>query len=528
MKKFFLIFVFIFSILSGQEDNKTQSIELPDFVITGKESISIPKIQKLVPDFIPLLSKDFFTPQYPNEEQTTIKLPEPETKIVSIGNYKQNTNALLKFNSGLQTFPSGVFYYNDWTGNFSYSVNLFGKNELEYVKNAGITNAGAGLNTKYFIDHNSDFLPGLEIGLLGTYYYDFFNFYGSSNPNISRTTNNGLANLSLSYLSNPYNKFLIRINNSYYEQKDEVDENIFGSRAYYNLSLSNFDFTIEGNYKNQSITNVNQNLAGEYYYNTIASLGLSLNDIFNIKGGIYFSESGGNTFFAPIAFGSMKLSKGITIFGEFSPNTEFKTLQDFKTLNRFFSINNFSNLFIENNFNLKLAARYEYEKYFEISGGVGYLNSDNNFYFEDRLADGFFTIYEEDIENSYAFLNLLFRKGPFGQFYAEAKLQKITGENSKVIPYSSEFTSSLNYSFNWEYGFGFKISMLYFSEAYTDYINDNKIPAQLDLNLSLNYELFRKFQLTLDFENLLNDKYYYFRNYKAKPIDILFGFEFRW
>jgi outer membrane receptor protein involved in Fe transport len=70
--------------------------------------------------------------------------------------------------------------------------------------------------------------------------------------------------------------------------------------------------------------------------------------------------------------------------------------------------------------------------------------------------------------------------------------------------------------------------MLYFSEAYTDYLNDNKIPAQLDLNLSLNYKLFRKFQLTLDFENLLNDKYYYFRNYKAKPIDILFGFEFRW
>ena len=528
MKKLILISVFISSAIFGQEESQSQSIELPDFVITGKENISIPKIQKQLPDFIPLLSQDFFTPQYPNQEQTTIKLPNPETEIVSIGNYKQKTNALLKFNAGLETFPSGVFYYNDWIGNFTYNAKLFGKNELEYVKKAGVSLAGVGIGTKYFVDHKADFLPGLEIDFNGNYYYDSYNFFGSSTPNISRTTNNGFADISFNYVSDPFNNFGMSFSDSYYEQKDEFDENIFGVNAYYKLRYSDFDFRVEGSFKNQSISNINQNFGNQYYFNSLATVGLTLYDIIKIKAGIYLAESEGNTFFSPVAYGSLKLNKSVTLFGEFSPNTEFKTLQNFKTANRYFQINNFPNLFLENKFNLKFAAKFEYEKYFEISAGAGYLNSDNNFYFEDRTADGFFKIFKEDIENTYVFLNFLFRKGPFGEFYAEAKLQNITSENNKDLTYSPNFKSTLHYSYDWNYGYGLNIGLIYFGKAYTDYENNNSIPEAIDLNASFYYELFKNFKLTLALENILNNKYYYFRNYEVKPIDLLLGFEFRW
>lgn len=528
MKKLILFIVIISSVIFAQEESQSQSIELPDFVITGKESINIPKIRKQLPDFMHLLSQDFFTPQYPNQEQITIKLPNLETEIVSIGNYYQNTNALLKFNAGLETFPSGVFYYNDWSGNFTYNAKLYGKNELEYVKKAGISLAGAGIGTKYFVDHKSDFLPGLEIDFNGNYYYDSFNFFGSSTPAISRTTNNGFAGLSFNYLSDPFNNFSIAFNDSYYEQKDEFDENIFSLNAFYKLRYSDFDFRVEGSFKNQTISNINRNFGNQYYFNSLATVGLLLYDIVRLKAGFYLAESEGNTFFAPVAYGSLKLNKSISLFGEFSPNTEFETLQNFKAKNRYFQITNFPNLFIENKFNIKFAAKFEYEKYFEISGGTGYLNSDNNFYFEDRIDNGVFTIFKNDIENTYVFLNFLFRKGPFGEFYAEATLQNVTGENNKNLPYFSNFKSKLNYSYNWDFGFGFNIGLVYFGEAYTDYENNNSIPESIDINASLYYELFRNFKLTLDLENILNNKYYYFRNYKAKPIDVLVGFEFRW
>lgn len=513
----------------AQEENKNQSIELPDFVITGKESISIPKIQKSRTEFIPLLSKRFFTPQYPNEEQTTIKLPEVETEVLSLGNYRQRSNALLKFSAGLETWPMGEFLYNDWNENFSYSAHLFGKNELEYVKNAGLSTAGGELGGKYVIDHVSSFLPGLEINLNGKYFYESFSYYGSDQSNLNRSTNNGVIDLTIDYLSDPYYNFGMNINDILYEQKDdEINENIFGLGAFYKIKYKNFNVKFEGNYKNQTTSSPNFHFGNEYYYNSSATIGFKLDRIFNLRAGIYFAENDGNTFFSPTAYGSVKLNKNLSFFGEFSPNTEFKTLFDFKNSNRFYQLNDFSNVFIENRFNLKFAVKYEYEKYFEISAGAGYLNSDNNYYFEDKISKGFFKIHKQDIENSYAVVNFLFRKGPFGQFYGDAKYQNVIGQNDKNIPYSSNIISNLHYAYDWQMGFGLNFGITYFSESYTDYENTVKIPESFNISASFYYELFRNFKLTLAFENILNDKYYYFKNYEAKPIDVMGGFEFRW
>lgn len=529
MKKIIILLAISAVVLIGQEENQTQSIELPDFVITGKESISIPKIQKSYPEFIPLLSKDFFTPQYPNEEQTTIKLPEIETELVNIGSYKQKTNALLKFSAGLESWPVGEFYYNDWTDNFSYNAHLFGRNELEYVNKAGLSLAGVSLGGKYFVDQEANFLPGLEIDLNGKYYYESFHFYGSSTPNLKRSTNNGILNLGFNYTSDPYNNFGILFSDSYYEQKDdEIDENIFSTSAYMKFINNKFDFNLEGTFKNQTLSGSNSSFDNQYYVNSMLTVGFKFYNMLNLKVGAYLSESEGNTFFAPVAYASMKLHKNLSVFGEFAPNTEFQTLQDFRTANRYYRISNFANAYIENKFNLKVAAKFEYEKYFEISAGLGYINSDNNYYFEDNADVGFFNIYKQDIENSYAIVNLLFRKGPMGQLYGDAKFQKITGENNKNLPYNSTFVSSLNYLFDWDFGFGLNLGLNYYNESYSDYENQEKIPESFNVNANFYYEMFNNFKVTLAFENLLDDKYYYFRNYQAKPFDVLAGFEFRW
>ena len=58
MKIYFIILLVCAQLSCAQTESQSQSIELPDFVITGKESISVPKIQKSVADFIPLLSDD--------------------------------------------------------------------------------------------------------------------------------------------------------------------------------------------------------------------------------------------------------------------------------------------------------------------------------------------------------------------------------------------------------------------------------------------------------------------------------------
>jgi outer membrane receptor protein involved in Fe transport len=76
--------------------------------------------------------------------------------------------------------------------------------------------------------------------------------------------------------------------------------------------------------------------------------------------------------------------------------------------------------------------------------------------------------------------------------------------------------------------FGTKVKFEFHNGAYTNKDNTLEIPKMLNLSLSAYYKIFRNFNFTFTLENLLDNKYYYYQNYKAKPFDVLAGFEFRW
>lgn len=526
-----ILFFLLFSYLVIAQD-QSQSIELPDFVITGTELISVPKMQKRLPEFIALLSSDFFTPTYSYEDDVNVGIPNIKKETTNFNELIQNHNALLKLKAGIHVWPNTQFYYNDWIDRFVYSANIYGMRELEYIKNAGLNNAGISLNGKYFIDQSSKFLPGLEIGLTGNYFYESFKYFGSNQPNQQRITNNGKLHLLFDYTSDSNKKFGLQIFDNFYKQKDDnISENIFGFESYFNFNFKNINFDLNGHYENQSLNSNQYSFGNTYYFNSQFLSSFILNNIFNLKAGIYLAESNNNTFFAPLIFGKVKFNDALTFYGEFSPFTEFRTLKDFKILNRYYSINtenSFSNSLIENKVNLKGAIKYEYERFFEISLGLGYLNSDNNLYFEDNKESGFFTVYKDDIEQSYMFFNFLFRKGPFGEFYANLNFQNTKSSNGKKKPYTPQISAEANYFYNWFKKFGIKLGLYFDDETFSDFQNTEKISAKLNASASFYYNIFNNFNVTLDFDNLFNDKYYYFKNYEAKPFDVLLGFEFKW
>ena len=90
MKKIIVIICMFNVVLFAQEQTKTQSIELPDFVITGVQNISLPKIQKKQPEFIPLLSKDFFNPTFPGVEEIPLEMPKLKVEHVDLNNLLPN------------------------------------------------------------------------------------------------------------------------------------------------------------------------------------------------------------------------------------------------------------------------------------------------------------------------------------------------------------------------------------------------------------------------------------------------------
>ena len=55
----------------------------------------------------------------------------------------------------------------------------------------------------------------------------------------------------------------------------------------------------------------------------------------------------------------------------------------------------------------------------------GWQEVGGDFYFEDDINQGIFSLNLIDSENTYLFVKMLFRKGPFGQFYGEDPSNRI-------------------------------------------------------------------------------------------------------
>ena len=65
MKNKILIILFTSTwIFFFNTESYSQSIELPDFVITGVQSVSIPTMKKNKSDYVPVISEEFLTPKY--------------------------------------------------------------------------------------------------------------------------------------------------------------------------------------------------------------------------------------------------------------------------------------------------------------------------------------------------------------------------------------------------------------------------------------------------------------------------------
>ena len=68
--RFIVLLIVVFGFYSAYaQDDKTKNptVELPDFVITGKSQLNIKKVDKIKPDFISSINEDFVKPSYSPE-----------------------------------------------------------------------------------------------------------------------------------------------------------------------------------------------------------------------------------------------------------------------------------------------------------------------------------------------------------------------------------------------------------------------------------------------------------------------------
>jgi hypothetical protein len=526
MKSIFLLIFIPFVFSHAQDDNTINpNVELPDFVITGQDVISIKRAEKIEPDFISTITENFVKPVYSPEELGLRQLSNP---------IKEDSGLLdsTKFSRGSLSAGAGIYIIPEANLNYTYAFNngilkagVGGNFQRAYVDNSDRYSFYGGAGIEYSLGINDEVLPGTSFLLGGNYNSLSYKLFASDVPEMKRTKNEG--NYYLGIKNNFSESFIfdVRLNDYFTSLVDEgFSENLIGTRGFLRVQFSDFGIGIKANYQKQFLNTDSLNNAGFDYFFFRPTASFELFGLVKAEVGYSFTNFGGQKFNDIFASFGLRISKDIVLLGEFSPGAEFVTSGQFLRENDYFNSTGFVNLFYRKANYFNVAVKYEYERYYQIDGGLRYFKSGNLPYFTESKIPGQFDIATADAENYNAYVNVSFHLGPFGVLYGSFDYFRVKDKSGDRIPYQPNFEGNLTYGYEFRDGILGEVLVDYYSNRYTDISNTAKISSIINLGFKLTYKFQESFILRLEMYNLLNREIFLWQGYKEKPFDLILRF----
>lgn len=527
IRKYVLLCLFAFT-LYAQDKNTGQEIELPDFVITGIQSVDVPTMAKRKIDLIPVLSNEFFNPVFSPEDLEMSKDSNPIIRNVDILSSKEYNNGILKLGAGIHVLPFGEFNFTQSFNHFVLNTKVFGKNTKAYIDNADYNISGAELNTDVYISNLSKAFPGLNISLGGNIYRDKYKFYGSALPGNERETTNGKGHLSfVNYFKKEVNYGLVFDATYLNVNSNGFDEMNYGVKGFWQSKFNYFGFKVAGEFQQQQLQDNLILDSQNKFYGINTTIKLQPSKYLGLELGLQLARHDTISLITPFVGVDVKLEKGISLFAQYHPQYQFYSIRDLIMMNRFLNIYGQQNYFSKDNSNFKIAVKYEYLTLFDVSAGFEARTVSNYFYFEDRTSRGIFDTYkEDDVKIVTLFVSGNYLSSRFGNFFADLKVHDARSFNDNIIPYNPGFTISAAYNYNFYFGLDATLKYKYTGESYSDIQNSTKIPYFNNLDLLLRYNVFDKFYTTLELNNIFNSSNYKWILYQEKTFDTLIGIEY--
>ena len=530
---YLLSFFLINASFTYSQDKSNPNVELPDFIITGTDVIAVQGAQKISPEFVPTISEQFFKPVLSPEELEVRDLSSPLKNDLSILDSLTFLRGNLEFGAGIYSLPVAHLSYLFPVDGFILGGRFSGENHRAYIDNSEKYLINGGLNLQYTTDHTSNVLPGTQFNLNGNFGSASFKFYAVNNPP-KRTLNQGNFSFGISNQLNRQFNFDLSINDDLSSIGEEkYNENILNLRGFSRVNFSLFNINASVEYKKQflSIDNTPANIPNsdvDDFFMVRPTGGLNISDAVKVSGGITYSTSGGNSHTAPFAAISFKINSSISLFGEYSPHAEFLTSNDLLKTNRYYEPQNFYNLFYRKREAFIAAAKFEYDKYYQVNAGIKYFSSPEYPYFVDSVSTGKFMLSSIQANDFTIFADLFFHLGPFGIMYGDFEFVNTKVESTDFVPYHPQIKTSILYGYEFDFGLTTQVGLTYVSKSYTDLPNNESIPGYFDLGLKFLYKIVPEFFFTIELSNLLDDDIYYWRGYKEAPLDVIAGFKYMW
>jgi len=533
MKKILIIVLLcLINVFAQDSQKQNPGVQLPDFVITGKDIISVENAKKIPPPFIPTVSEQFFKPVFSPEnlqvKDVSIPIKGSVIQYDSSNYYKGRIEAGM----GLYSNPYVNLNYAQPFANGMLEGFASGLNQkaLPNINNSEKYSFNAGADLLLFVKENSGFLPGTHFKFSGDYSSLNYYLYKSPNPKLNSTARNlseGYGSVKIENLISKYLIFNGMVEDNITELKSEnLSENLMNIEGFAKMGFPTFYVGVSAAFKKQFL-NDSASYSPSYYVTAKPFAELNVTDLLRASFGINYSQVKEDNLFSIYASGALKLGEGLSLFGEFSPGTEFLTPKYFLDMNPYYNPQNFNNLFLKKNAAINAYIKYEYYRFFEIDGGVKFYNAENLPYFTDAASNGEFNINTTSAKSYSAFVNLLFHLGPYGKFYGTIEANNTKDTSGNFVPYFPQFITSLNYGYDFGSGWYGEMNLKYNTGSYTDIKNNSELSPYFNLGFKFSYQLNHGFLLTLQLSNLINNKNYLWNGYQDTPLNIVGGLSYQ-
>lgn len=528
--KFIAIFSIIFlttNVFSQEEGKPTAGVELPDFVITGKDVVRIKKSEKLDPFLISTFTEKFVLPTYSPEEIPVKEIPLPVREDLKLLSSNKFFTGYVSTGVGFYSLPELDLLYSTPIQNGIFRARANGFYNRAYLENTDKYRISAGSDLIYWTDINSSFLPGTQLRAnfdLSRFEYKFF---GSNAPTEKRALNNFILN---SNIKNEYNSsflFKINANNNFISSAEEnFRENRFDLSLNSLLRLSFFNIGLSGNFRNITVSNDTSNHPETNYFLLRPTAGFQFTNLVKGSFGFTISQTAQDKFLMPFAELALKLAPNFTLLGTFNPSTELLSPGYFLFKNPYFVVNNSTNLFAKKSMQYSVEIKYDYQRDFELKGGLKYFASDSLPYFYE-IQKGKYSLVFSDIKSISPYVSLNIFPGTFGYLFSSLELNAAVNDTGQTIPYYPSVKLDVDYGYTLSEVLSSSIHFRYLGNYFTDISNSNKISSFINLGLSLSYNFDERFDFFIKLDNILNNKNYVWKNYEEKPFDLVLGAKYK-
>jgi hypothetical protein len=527
MKKYFQILILI-KIVPAFIFAQTNSIELPDFVITGSKSVSMPVIKKNIPDVLVNIKSSELDIDLTRESVPELKLSSPDILVNNVDTISESKSGLLKIGAGYYIQPVGDLYLNSGIEHVLVNLHLYGENIKDYEDFSRYNISGAEGKLNFFISPKSVIFPGAKLNFSGKYIKNNYRLFGSENP--SRLRQNDISGTHLSfenYYSNNFNYSINFYANKLEMKSDSLQEIDMNIEPKFIFKWNGFKFFTSASFRTYKVYSDFSDYNYQQIYSGYAEINPVKNTTLKVGGEFYNFEH--SNYFKPLAEISYQLSSQFLFTGRFNPYIKYYSHPDFINVNPYYLPDITNNVAENHKLFSEFSMLYDYGEKIQVKAFISYDNIDSLVFVDDyKLQKQTKVETLSDVWNLKAGVNTSLRTEILGNYYFNVQWQSLFNKSKIYLPGYPDLI--LNFIHDIAISkFVRLITKLNYSDGlYYQFNNKIKYPSQLNVNLGINYFINSDLNLFMNIDNLTNKKYFDYEYYKHKPLDILMGFEYQW